>query len=296
MSPEPNKKLVIAIASGKGGTGKTTIAAGLTKAIADMGKSVAYLDCDVEEPNGHIFFQPEIENSTEVKVLVPEIEMEKCTFCGECSKICRFNAIAVLKEDVMVFPSLCHSCGGCFLICPEKAIKEVPRKIGLIRNGHGYGAIFYEGRLDVGEALSPPLTRELKKVVPGSEVIILDSPPGTSCPVIAAVTDSDYVILVTEPTPFGLHDLKLAAEMTRALKLPFGVVINRADIGDTGVEDYCRTKNIDVLLRIPFDRRIAEAYSRGNMLSSAGAAYSDDMNRLYIQVENKVITHGNSHS
>lgn len=263
----------ISIASGKGGTGKTTIATNLTITLAQRGKDVTYVDCDVEEPNGHLFLKPEIKKTEPVPVLVPHVDLEKCTFCGECAKACEYNAIAVLKNKVMVFPSLCHSCGGCYWICPEKAIDEIPRTIGVINSGDGDGLTFYEGRLNIGEALAPPVTKALKKAVPESEVVVIDAPPGTSCPVIEAINGTDFVILVTEPTPFGLNDLKLAVEMVRALKLPFGVVINRADLGDGETRSYCQRNRIGILQEVPDDRKIAEAYSRGVLAAEAMDEY-----------------------
>ncbi len=278
----------IAVASGKGGTGKTTIAASLAVVLAEKNIHTTYLDCDVEEPNGHIFLKPEINCNYNVDVLIPEIDLNKCTFCGECSKICRYNALAVLSDKVMVFPSLCHSCGGCFFVCPEKAITEIPRTIGMINTGIGRKATFLDGRLNVGEALAPPVTRQLKKIVPDSDVTVIDAPPGTSCPVIEAIDDSDYVILVTEPTPFGLNDLKLAVEMLRQLKLPFGVVINRSDTGDDSVEKYCRTNQAKILLKIPFSRQIAEAYSNGTLPIEVDKSYRDGIFNLFNDIRGEI--------
>jgi MinD superfamily P-loop ATPase len=277
--------LRISVASGKGGTGKTTVAANLAVCLAARGKAVVFLDCDVEEPDGHVFLKPKIESRQEVEVKVPHVDIGKCNYCAKCSEICKFNAIAVMTQKVAVFPSLCHSCGGCYYICPEGAISEVPRNIGVINSGHGNGVYFYEGRLNVGEALSPPLTRALKKVVPAAEVTIVDAPPGTSCPVIEAVASSDYVILVTEPTPFGLSDLKLAVDVLRMMNLSFGVVVNRSDAGDGRIDDYCRDEGIDILLKIPFSRDIAEVYSRGDLVSSILPEYAEKMWLLYESVE-----------
>jgi MinD superfamily P-loop ATPase len=282
----------ISVASGKGGTGKTTIATNLAAAIARTGKDVAYLDCDVEEPNGHIFLKPEIKNQADVTVLVPRIDFEKCTLCGDCSAACEFNAIAVLGKTVKVFPSLCHSCGGCFVICPEDAIEEIPRTIGCISSGTGMGVEFYEGRLNVGEALSPPVTKALKKYKITPEVVIIDAPPGTSCPVIEAIADTDYVILVTEPTPFGLNDLGMAVGMVREMGLPHGVIINRSDIGDNRTEEYCHKENIDILMMIPYYRQIAEAYSRGEMMFSVDPWYEKSLCTVYENIANRIIFDG----
>jgi len=280
--------LKIAIASGKGGTGKTTVATNMSVALAKTGKNVTYIDCDVEEPNGHIFLKPEISGYHDVTVPVPKIDLDKCTLCGECSAVCEYHAIAVLGKTVEVFPSLCHGCGGCSDVCPEDAIEEVPRTIGNISHGDGMGVQFYEGRLNVGEAISPPITKVLRKLDTGSEVIIIDAPPGTSCPVIEAINGTDFVILVTEPTPFGLNDLELAVGMVREIGLPHGVIINRSDIGDSRTEEFCHKQNLDILMTIPFDRKIAEAYSRGDMMSGVDSEFEGRFCELYHSIADKV--------
>jgi MinD superfamily P-loop ATPase len=259
----------IAIASGKGGTGKTTVATNLAFRACQEGRTVAYLDCDVEEPNGHIFLHPEIENERPIEKLVPEVDPSRCTHCGRCAAVCRYGAIASLPKQTMVFAELCHSCGGCMLACPAQAIHEKPRTIGRLRVGQSGEMRFLEGLLNVGEAMSPPAIRAVKSAAPPADLTILDAPPGTSCPVIETIRDCDRVVLVTEPTPFGLHDLTLAVEMVRAMKVPFGVVINRADVGDSRVREYCDQNRIPVLAEIPDDRAVAEAYSRGQMISQA---------------------------
>jgi len=251
--------MIIAIASGKGGTGKTTIAVNLALSL----ENVRFLDCDVEEPNGHIFLKPEIKDRQVVSIPVPKVDESKCSYCGKCAKICVYNVIAVVKETILVFPELCHGCGGCALLCPEEAISEVNREIGIVELGQRNGLQFVHGRLNIGEAMSPPLIRAVKKNINPAMISIIDAPPGTSCPVIEAVKGSDFCLLVTEPTPFGLNDLELAVETVRLIKIPFGVVINRADVGDEGVRQYCLRENIPVLMEIPMDRRIAEAYSIG---------------------------------
>lgn len=259
----------IAIASGKGGTGKTTVATNLAYLASQNGATVAYLDCDVEEPNGHIFLRPQIDDSRAIEKLVPEIDSAKCIHCGRCAEVCRFGAIASLPSQTMVFAELCHSCGGCALACPAGAVHEQPRKIGRLRSGRSEAIRFVEGVLDVGEAMSPPAIRAVKSAAPEVLLTILDAPPGTSCPVIETVRGCDRVILVTEPTPFGLHDLTLAVEMVRALKLPLAVVINRADAGDARVREYCDRQRIRIAAEIPDDRAVAEAYSRGQMICQA---------------------------
>ena len=268
-------KLTLAVASGKGGTGKTTISTNLALTLARQGKSVQLLDCDVEEPNCHIFLKPQIHSSAPVNVLLPSVIQEKCTGCGICAKICEYSAIVVVKGQVLIFPELCHSCGGCSLFCPENALEEIERPVGIIEKGTSSGIRFIQGVLNIGEMMSPAVINGVKKAADQSDIIIIDSPPGTSCPVIASIKDADVVLLVTEPTPFGLNDLKLAVGMVRQLEIPFAVAINRCDIGDEEVNDYCSQEGIDIILRIPDDRRIAEAYSRGEMMINAVAEYNN---------------------
>lgn len=258
--------MIISIASGKGGTGKTTIA---TNLALSLGSGVQLLDCDVEEPNAHLFIHPTLEKTKTVTTPVPEVDEEKCTLCGKCGEICEFKAIVVIGETILPFQELCHSCGGCMEVCPEKAIKETGRELGVIEQGHKNGLEFIHGRLRIGEAMSPPLIREVRAFTRPEKLTIIDAPPGTSCPVIAAMKDTDFVLLVTEPTPFGLHDLKLAFEAVKILGIPCGLVINRSDMGDDKVKAYAREEGLPVLMEIPFDRSIAEAYSRGEPMVEA---------------------------
>ena len=258
--------MIVAVASGKGGTGKTTVAVSLARSLHG---NVRLLDCDVEEPNCLIFLKPHLADRKPVAVPVPLVDLTKCTACGRCAEICQYNAVAVVKTGPLVFPELCHGCGGCALLCPAGAVSEDSREIGVLESGHAGKMEFVHGRLRPGEAMSPPLIRAVRKHALPDRINIIDSPPGTSCPVITAIKDSDYLVLVTEPTPFGLHDLTLAVETARKMHLPFGVIINRADVGDLRVRDYCRRQGISVLLEIPHDRRIAEAYSRGQPMVEA---------------------------
>jgi len=263
----------VAIASGKGGTGKTTVATNLASVASRSGWSIAYLDCDVEEPNGHIFLKPDITDRKPVGSLVPQIDVKKCTLCGECAEICRFSAIVPVGEKVLVYPELCHGCGGCSLVCPAGAITEVFREIGVLETGRAGAIEFAQGLLNVGQPMSPPVIRAVKSTAFQTELTVVDAPPGTSCPVIEAVRGADFVILVTEPTPFGLHDLRLAVEMTKALGLPFGVVVNRAGLDGSETRSYCSAQRIPILQEIPDDRELAEAYSRGEMACEALPKY-----------------------
>jgi MinD superfamily P-loop ATPase len=277
----------LAIASGKGGTGKTTVAVNLAWTLAGMGEVVQYLDCDVEEPNGHIFLHPEITATQSVGIPVPVIDEAKCNACRRCAEVCQYHAIAVLKK-ALVFPELCHGCGGCMLACPTGAIREVQREIGVIETGRAGGVVFGQGRLNVGEPVAPPLIRAVKRLAQAAGTTLLDAPPGTSCPVVTTVRDADYVFLVTEPTPFGLNDLKLAVEMLRKLERRHGVVINRADSGDSRVCEYCAAEGIPVLLEIPDDRRVAEAYSRGELAASVFPEWRTMFVKLWTRMEKEL--------
>ena len=281
----------IAVASGKGGTGKTTVATNLALVASQEGRSVAYLDCDVEEPNGALFLKPQINETRPVEVSIPKVDSSKCTACGQCGQICQYSAIVVMKEDVLVFPELCHGCAGCWLVCPTGAIAESHRQTGQLELGQAGEVQFIQGLLNIGEVMSPPVIGAVKAAAPDVDFLVVDSPPGTSCPVIESVRGADFVLLVTEPTPFGLNDLRLAVEMVRALKLPFAVVINRADMGDDETRQYCRQEGIDVIAEIPDDRQVAEAYSRGEMMCEAIPKYWNLYGDLLTELEKRITAH-----
>jgi MinD superfamily P-loop ATPase len=277
--------MIISVASGKGGTGKTTVA---TNLAVSLGSEVQLLDCDVEQPNAHLFMRPVFERTETITTPVPEIDLDKCNQCGKCSEICCFNAIVVVGETVLCFEELCHSCGGCLAVCPEKAITEKGRELGIIQTGRSNGVGFAHGKLRVGEAMSPPLIRKVLSLADPVKVNIVDAPPGTSCPVIETMKKADFILLVTEPTPFGLHDLKLAVGAARILKIPCGLVINRSDMGDDKVKAYADRENLPVLMEIPYDRRIAEAYSRGEMIVAAMPDWKVKFNELYQKIRQLV--------
>ena len=280
--------MVISIASGKGGTGKTTVATSLAVTLARQGRDVQLLDCDVEEPNAHLFLRPAIERRATVTVPTPTVDQDKCTFCGSCGRLCQFGAIVCLDSEVMVFPELCHSCGGCARVCPEQAITETPREVGVIEEGQADGVAFAEGRLRVGEARAVPVIAELKRRARHDAVVLIDAPPGTSCPVMEAVKDSSFVCLVTEPTPFGLNDLEMAVEAVRELDLPMGVVINRANLGDDRVLRYCARERIAILMELPNDRSIAEACSRGEVVVETLPEYQGHFEGLWAAIEKRL--------
>ena len=274
--------MIISIASGKGGTGKTTVA---TNLAISLDSDVQLLDCDVEEPNAHLFINPIFEDTEIITTPVPEVDEQKCTLCGKCGEICQFKAIVVVGDTVLPFPELCHSCGGCIKVCPENAITEIGRELGIIQKGHKNGIEFIHGKLRIGEAMSPPLIEHVRSFTVPDKLTIIDAPPGTSCPVIASIKNADFVLLVTEPTPFGLHDLKLAVGAVKILKIPCGLVINRSDLGDSKVNEYVKEEGLPVLMEIPFDRRIAEAYSKGEMIVEAIPEYKEKFIELYRRIE-----------
>lgn len=262
--------MILAIASGKGGTGKTTVSVNLARVF---GTHVQLLDCDVEEPNDHLFLKGNKITEETVTRNVPKVDDALCDGCGECARFCAYNAIACINKKPLIFAEMCHSCGGCAKVCPQNAIREVPNRIGVIETIQSGPITLIQGRLDIGKSMAPPLIRAVRARGNNGIPVIVDAPPGTSCPVIAAIRDTDFVLLVTEPTPFGLNDLRLAVGMVRELGIPFGVVVNRAGIGDDRIHVYCRQEKIPLLLEVPDDRRIAEAYSRGSLIVDALPEY-----------------------
>jgi len=277
--------MIISVASGKGGTGKTTVS---TNLAASLDRPLRLLDCDVEEPNIHLFIEPADAETTTEYTFIPVIDEKRCNGCGACAELCQFNALAVIGEKVLVFPELCHSCLGCQRVCPEQAIEDGRRELGTISTGTWRDITFSYGRLRVGEAMSPPLIGRVQALIEPDELVVIDAPPGTSCPAISAMKDSDFVLLVTEPTPFGLHDLKLTVEAVNQLGIPCGLVINRADIGNNAVYEYAGKKSLPILLEIPFDRQIAELYSRGHLLVESSEHWRKRFRSLYKDIEARI--------
>lgn len=280
--------MIISVASGKGGTGKTTIAVNLALCLDE----VQFLDCDVEEPDAHLFLKPDIREKIISTIPIPQVDESVCNYCGRCQDICTYNAIAVISPDdivkkgsILIFSHLCHACGGCSLLCPKKAIKEINKDIGIIEIGNSKHIHFVCGRLKVGEIMSPTLIKQVKKYIDRKYIVIIDAPPGTSCPVITTIKGSDFCILVTEPTAFGLNDLVLTVEVLERLGIPYGVVINRSDIGDDKVELYCKRKGIPILMRIPFDKEIAYLYSKGIPIVEKKKEYVQRFNDMFYMIK-----------
>jgi len=275
----------IAVASGKGGTGKTTVATNLAVTLARHGDAVAYVDCDVEAPNGHLFLRPATSEERPVVRLVPQVNQAQCQHCGRCARICRFNAIVCLPEQTLVYEELCHSCGGCALVCPHRAIIEQPRSMGRVRAGTAGAIQFVSGALDVGEATSPPVIRAAKRAAPAVDWTILDAPPGTACPMIETVRDCDYVLLVTEPTPFGLHDLRLAVDVAKTLQRPCGVAINRAIPVATETRAWCEQMRVPILAEIPDSVDVAKAYAQGQLVTESVPGIREVFDRLRLRLQ-----------
>jgi MinD superfamily P-loop ATPase len=276
--------MILSVASGKGGTGKTTVSTNFALSIGNA----QFFDCDVEEPNANIFINAKIKDHEGVSISIPKIDKEKCDYCGKCSEFCAYNALAIVNKTVIVFSELCHSCGGCELICPKDAVNWDKRSIGKIEHGQADGIDFYHGLLNVGEMQAIPVIKALKRKVDKNKDVIIDVPPGTSCPVIESITGSDYCILVTEPTPFGFHDLKLAVKVVKHLNIPFGVIINRDGIGDNKVELYCQNGNIPVLLKIPERKTIANLYSKGIALVNKSYEWREMFSLVFNKIKEEV--------
>ncbi|MGB9914826.1 MAG: ATP-binding protein [Candidatus Bathyarchaeales archaeon] len=272
--------MIIAVASGKGGTGKTSVAVNMAVSVGN----VKLLDCDVEEPNAHLLLHPEISRKEPVYTFIPKINKTLCNFCGKCANFCQFNAILAIAEEILVFPELCHSCGGCAIVCHKKAITWERHRVGTLHFGVADNVLLVYGELKVSKPLAVPVIKAVKKHINEAKTVILDSPPGTSCPFVETVKGSDFCLLVTEPTPFGLHDLKIAVEVLRKLAVPFGVIVNRADIGEKKLYDYCREKNIRIMLEIPYQRRIAELYSLGVPFSLEMPEWKEKFQALYSEI------------
>lgn len=279
--------MIISVASGKGGTGKTLVATSLALSIRSAEK-VQFLDCDVEEPNAHIFLKPVFTETEAVNISVPEVNRDKCSYCGRCAEVCAYHAITVFGNQVLVFPALCHGCGACSYLCPEKAIREREREIGVIESGRSADIEFVQGKLAIGEAMSPPVIRKVREKALSDATVIIDAPPGTSCPVVEAVKKSDFCLLVTEATPFGLNDLALAVETVRELNIPSGVIINRAGAADDKLSDYCRSQDIPVMLSIPLDIEIARLYSRGITLAEGMPEWRSNFSDLFQKIMGEV--------
>lgn len=282
--------MILAVASGKGGTGKTTVAASLALSLAaELTPPPLFLDCDVEAPNAHLFLQPVFQQRKEVGILIPVVDEARCTHCGKCAEVCQYHAIAVLGKKTLVFPQLCHGCGSCTALCPEHAITEQPDKIGVLESGLArLGISFARGVLDVGEPMAVPIIRQLKawaEPQPGQSVIV-DCSPGTSCPVVAAIRGADFLLLVTEPTPFGLHDLRLAVHVAREMGIPAGVIVNRENSPYPALDEFCNDNNLPVLLRIPFERAIAEGVAQGQTLVEVHPEYVHRFWELFCNLGN----------
>ena len=292
MRDEDGKSMIISVASGKGGTGKTLVATSLALSLKER-DNVQLLDCDVEEPDDHVFLKPIITRSEIVSIPVPKVDEEKCNYCGKCAEVCAYNAIAVINQKVLVFPELCHGCGACSYLCPEKAISEAANEIGVIEMGYADGVDFIHGKLAIGEAMAPPIIRQVKQHASHTGAVFIDVSPGTSCPVVEAVKDSDFCLLVTEPTPFGLNDLVLAVETVRQLNIPCGIVLNRVGVGDGKTEEYCQKENIPILLTIPLNTEIAHLYSKGIPLVEGLPQWKSSFLELFDKIT-EIVNEGNS--
>ncbi len=286
MSADNGHELTISVAAGKGGTGKTLVATSLALALDEMyPEAIQLIDCDVEEPNADILLHPQITRQESVHILVPQVDLEKCVRCGKCAEACQFSAIAVIRQAVITFPELCAGCGACSYVCAQGAIAEIQRQVGMLSCGQTpEGIAFVQGRLAVGDLRATPVTKAVKEHIAEDMITILDAPPGTACPMQETIEDSDYCVLVTEPTPFGLANLQDSVETCRRMDIPCGVIVNRDGVGNAGVEQYCAAEDLPLLLRIPQQRRIAEAYSRGETLVKVFPEWTEPLQQVFKQV------------
>jgi len=278
--------MIVTVASGKGGTGKTTVTASL---VSIWETKVLAVDLDVEEPNLHLFLNPTIEDRSTAELEIPNLDLSQCNLCGKCVELCQFKAISLMGKFLMTFPDMCHGCGGCLAICPEKALTPGKRELGEIHCGHVGEADFIMGRIRIGEAMTPPLMNRIKqkiwkKIKQQPMDVLMDAPPGVSCPAVTSVLDSDVIVLVTDSTPFGFYDFSLAWEAFSPLGKPMGVVINRAGLGNSTIHEFCRDKELPVLAEIPYDRVIAEAYSRGQVIADV----SDSLHELFVSLQQSI--------
>lgn len=277
--------MVITVAAGKGGTGKTLVAVNLALSLHRAGIRTVLMDADVEEPNDHLFIKPVIEKREEVSIYIPRIDQELCDRCGECSSFCAYGALATTPSQVLVFEELCHGCGGCALVCPAKAIQEEENAIGVIEYGHtGDGMAFEQGILAIGEPKASPIIAQMKNDLAPDAVNIIDSGPGTGCSVMTTVRGSDLCLMVTEPTPFGMHDLIMAVRMAEALGVPSMVVVNKDSEGYGDVKEFCTRNGLDIVLSLPFSREIARITSAGINLVDQNEEWQKEFLTLYERI------------
>ena len=277
----------IAVASGKGGTGKTSIATSLSQCLTKQ-SPIHYMDCDVEAPNGHLFLKPIISSESDAVVMIPEWLEERCTLCGKCTEVCQFHALVKAGQKIMVFPQLCHGCGSCSLNCQEQAFREVPYPIGKLQFGITPDGIrFSNGLLTIGEPMATPIIRQLKKAHPQQpdEIEIRDAPPGASCSVVETLRGTDFVLLVTEPTSFGLHDLRQMVSIVKEMHIPAGIIVNRDGMNGAGMEDALLSFDLPILMKIPFDRELATGLARGETIIQIRPDYKQKFQEMYFQVK-----------
>ncbi len=276
----------ISVASGKGGVGKTTVAVALADVlVSSKNVNVLFLDCDVEEPNSYFFIKPQITQKIPIYTQIPQVDKNKCNFCAKCSKICAYNAIAVVKTEVLIFDNLCHGCGACSFFCPQKAIKEVNKEIGFIEIGEKENLKFIHGKLKIGQAIPTPLIKAVKSYINGFDFTIIDAPPGANCSVVESVKNTDFCIVVTEPTPFGLSDMIQLTQLLKRLGIKFGVIINKENLGDERVEKFCKENDIPILLKIPFLREVSFQSAKGQILTKILPEYKREFDKVIERIK-----------